>query len=358
MIYLILGVVYMGSIKQEKILLLDSDKLLTNELAGRLVNVGFDVLAANDAQTALKLLEVATPSVILLDLSMKTPDGKEFLMLLKEKDTFSDVPTIILSQDTDASTKVYGFLHGANDYVCKPFDFQEILARINNQLRLYNKLKELVKKNRELTNRNILLEQMAITDSLTQVYNKGYILKRLDTELTRTIRYKEKISVIMLDIDYFKKINDVYGHIAGDAILKKLSDKLTESVRDVDIVGRYGGEEFVIVCPNTSMSGATILAERIRENVQNTLFQAGGTDIRITVSLGLSSLSSQTDASDDFSSVKLLEEADLALYKAKSAGRNRVALFSKELGAICTEGNIKAKPAFDESEKAKDKFAH
>ncbi len=348
----------MGALKKEKILLLDTDKLLINELAGRLGNVGFDVLAANDAETALKLIEVVAPSVILLDLSMKSPDGKEFLMVLKSKDTLTDVPLIILSQDTNASSQVYGFLQGANDYIGKPFQFQEVLVRINNQIRIHNKLKDLVRKNRELIKRNIMLEQMAITDSLTELYNKGYILKRLDSELIRTARYNEKISVIMIDIDYFKKTNDSLGHIAGDTILKRLAEKLTESVRDVDIVARYGGEEFVVVCPNTSVSGASILAERIRENVQNSLFQAGGTDIKITVSLGLSSLSPSSQVSSDFTSVKLLEEADLALYKAKSAGRNKVAMFTKELGAICIEDNPKDKHTFTNPVEMKDEFTH
>lgn len=348
----------MGAFKKEKILLLDTDILLINELAGRLGNVGFDILAANDANTALKLVEVADPSVILLDLSMKTPDGKEFLNLLKKKDTLTDVPVIILSQDTDISSQVYGFLQGANDYIGKPFQFQELLARINNQIRIYNVQKNLKNKNRELIKRNILLEQMAITDSLTKLYNKGYILRRLDSELTRTVRYNESISVIMIDIDHFKKINDSFGHIAGDSILKKLAEKLAESVRDVDIVARYGGEEFLVVCPNTSISGASILAERIRENIQNTIFHANGTDIRITVSLGLTSLSPSSHINSDLNSGKLLEEADLALYKAKSAGRNKVAMFTNELGAICIEDNPKNKHMFTPPADTKGKFTH
>ncbi len=348
----------MGALKKEKILILDTDKLLIYELAGRLGNVGFDVLAANDAETALKLIEIVIPSVILLDLSMKTPDGKEFLVLLKSKNTLTDVPIIILSQDTDTSSQVYGFLQGANDYIGKPFQFQEVLARINNQIKIHNVQKNLEKKNRELVNRNIILEQMAVTDSLTELYNKGYILKRLDSELTRTVRYNESISVIMIDIDYFKKINDSFGHIAGDNILKKLAEKLTESVRDVDIVARYGGEEFLVVCPNTSIGGASILAERIRENVQNTVFQAGSSDIRITVSLGLASLSPSSHISSDFNFEQLLKEADSALYKAKSAGRNRVAMYTNELGAICIEDTPNPKHTYTNPIDAKDTFTH
>lgn len=132
--------------KKEKILLLDTDKLLINELAGRFGNVGFDVLAATDVDTALKLIEVANPSVILLDLSMKTPDGKEFLTLLKSKSTLTDVPIIILSQDADIHSQVYGFLQGASDYIVKPFQFAEVLMRVNNQIRTRNIQKELKEK--------------------------------------------------------------------------------------------------------------------------------------------------------------------------------------------------------------------
>lgn len=207
--------------------------------------------------------------------------------------------------------------------------------------------------------RNIILEQLAITDSLTELYNKGYILKRLESELTRSARYKESISLIIIDIDYFKKINDSFGHIAGDNILKRLSKKLAESVRDVDIVARYGGEEFLVICPNTSISGAAILAERIRENVQNEIFQAGSTNIKLTLSLGLSNLSPSTLAAGNFSSGKLLEEADLALYKAKSAGRNKVAAFINELGAVCIDDRQKYKLIYtDTSDTKNDKFTH
>lgn len=348
----------MESIKKNIILLLDTDKLLADELSGRLGNVGFDVLAANDIDTALKLIEVVTPSIMLLDLSMKAPDGKEFLPLLKSKATLIDTPLIILSQDTDSNAQVSAFLQGASDYIIKPFQFPEVLARINNQLRIHNLVRNLEEKNRDLTKRNIVLEQMAITDSLTELYNKGYILKRLESELTRSARYNEPISLIMLDIDFFKKINDTLGHIAGDNVLKRLSKKLTESVRDVDIVARYGGEEFLVVCPNTSISGAAILAERIRENVQNTLFQSGSMDIKLTVSLGISNLSPSSLAVGDFNSTKMLQEADSALYKAKSSGRNKVAVFTKELGTICIDDNQKYKHLFTNPVDTKNKFTH
>ncbi len=348
----------MKLIKGEKILLLAPDKLLVNELSEKLGNVGFDVSAANDTATTLKLIEVVTPSVVLLDLSLESPDGNDLLTLFKSKVNLINTPLIVLSSNTDSDTKVYAFLQGASDFVGKPIQFRELLARINNQIKIHNKLKELEVKIRELTKRNSVLEQLAITDSLTELYNKGYILQRLESEMIRSARYNEPISLIIIDLDYFKKINDSFGHVAGDNILRKLAKILVESVRDVDIVARYGGEEFIVVCPNTSIGGAAILAERIRENVQNTIFRSGSFDIKLTISLGLSSMSSSSLAGGEVNSSRLIEEADLALYKAKASGRNRVAVHTNELGAICIDDSTKYKRLFTELTDTKDKFTH
>ena len=343
--------------KKEKILLLSQDKAITMDLSNRLANVGFDVLAANDGNTALKLIDVAAPSIIILDIAMEYPDGKEFIATLKPKVNFMDAALIALSKNVDDSL-FYAFLQGASDYISIPFKFKELLARINNQIKIRNILKELEEKNKELMKRNLVLEQMAITDSLTELYNKGYILRRLESELIRSARYSEPLSLIMIDIDYFKKINDSLGHITGDNILKKLSQILVKSVRDVDIAARYGGEEFIIVCPNTSVSGAAILAKRIRENVQNAIFHSGSIDIKTTISLGVSSLSPSSLASGEINASKLIEKADLALYKAKSAGRNKVAVYTDELGAICIEDSLKYKQLFTDVTNTKDKFTH
>jgi two-component system cell cycle response regulator len=344
--------------KGEKILLLNPDKRATEDLSKKLSNVGFEVLVANNLDTALKSIEEVTPSVIIFDLSMQSSNGKEILTILKSKGTLVNTPLIALSKNANEDSLVHAFLQGANDYVGIPFQFKELLARINNQIQIRNKIKDLEEKNNELIKRNAVLEQLAITDSLTELYNKGYILKRLESELIRSARYKESISLIIIDIDYFKKINDSLGHIAGDNILRELSKILVKSVRDVDVVARYGGEEFIVVCPNTSISGAAILAERIRENVQNTVFNPGNIDLKLTISLGVSSLSPSSTINDDTTASKLIEEADLALYKAKSSGRNKVAVHTNELGAICIDDSQKNKKLFTDLANTKEKFTH
>jgi len=345
----------MKLIKSEKILLLGPDKT-TKDLSQKLSNVVFDVLVANNTDTALKLTEISNPSVIILDIAMQSNDGKDFLIVLKSKANLIDTPLIALSENSDEDSLVYAFFHGASDYITLPFKFKELLARINNQIRIRNAIKDLEEKNRELTKRNEILEQLAITDSLTELYNKGYILKRLKSELLRSARYNEPLSLIMIDIDFFKRINDSLGHIAGDNTLRELSKVLVKSVRDVDIVARYGGEEFIVLCPNTSISGAAILAERIRENVQNTAFHVGNIDIRLTVSLGLSSLSPSSTAIVDIDTSKLIEEADSALYMAKASGRNKVAVHTDESGPICIEDNQQYKQLFIGQANESDKF--
>lgn len=348
----------MKLIKKEKVLLLTQDVLLVNELSEKLGNVGFDVLVASDTTATLKLIELAAPSVVLLDLSMESNIKQDLLTLFNSKGNLVNTALIVLSSGTDSDTMADTFFQGASDFIAKPIQFKELLARIKNQIKIHNRLKDLEDKIKELTKRNSVLEQLAITDSLTELYNKGYILQRLESEMIRSARYNEPISLIILDLDYFKKINDSFGHVAGDNILRKLAKILVESVRDVDIVARYGGEEFIVVCPNTSIGGAAILSERIRENVQNTTFRSGSFDIKLTISLGVSSVSSSSLAGGTINSSKLIEEADLALYKAKASGRNRVAVHTNELGAICIDDSSKYKQLFTKTANTKDKFTH
>jgi two-component system cell cycle response regulator len=309
------------------ILLIDSDVSLTKTLSLRLSNVSFNVLIANNYHVAIKLLSVHVPDLILLDLVVKCDRGHDLLAKLKSNHTLSKIPVIILSSDVNIKTKIHGLLAGANDYIVKPFRFEELLARMNTQLRILNMQKELELKNKELIEKNILLEKLAITDSLTGLFNRGHVFSRLKAEVLRSARYKEMISFLMIDIDSFKQINDNYGHLAGDSVLKIVSNNIQNSVRDIDIVGRYGGEEFVVVCPNTDSQGALIVAERIREKTYTTEFEFKSTKIDVSVSIGLSSSIPKLHVNIDSYINKQINDADIALYKAKSEGRNRVVVF-------------------------------
>ena len=162
------------------------------------------------------------------------------------------------------------------------------------------------------------LNQKAIRDSLTRCYNKKETGVFLETFLKNFLRYKIPFSILMLDIDFFKKINDTYGHLAGDFILKEISNIIKSLIRDTDICGRFGGEEFIIGLPNTKLIGALKLAERIRKTIENKVFEYNGKKIKITLSIGV------TSASKSDSVFSLIERADEALYEAKRKGRNRV----------------------------------
>lgn len=318
----------MNKHEKDKIMLIDTDSNVTNDLAERLSNTGFDILTANNEETALKLLHVTKPSVILLDMLMKGKDEKDILTSLKSNGILANIPVIVLSSKNDANLIVYGFLQGASDYVAKPFVFPEILARINNQIKLTNIQKELELKNNELIRKNTLLEQMAITDSLTGLYNKGYMLKRLENEIIRAARYHEFTSLIIMDIDNFKEVNDTYGHLSGDKLLKDISKLISSLVRDVDITARYGGDEFFVICPNTDLNGAKILADRIRSRVENHKFKLEQSSTTATLSMGISNTDPSHITLVENDLKKLINEADIALYHAKSKGRNRVEIYS------------------------------
>jgi diguanylate cyclase (GGDEF)-like protein len=183
---------------------------------------------------------------------------------------------------------------------------------------------------RELQSANNKLRSMAFQDGLTGLFNHRFFQESMDKELSKAIRYQRPFSLIMLDLDYFKKINDRYGHPAGDAVLKSISETINQTVRRSDIVSRYGGEEFAIVLPETQLKGAVILAERLRKNVEQLAVKAGDATIRMTISLGLTiwePASTVTEKAD------IIEAADKALYASKSSGRNKTSFVEAVAGA-------------------------
>jgi diguanylate cyclase (GGDEF)-like protein len=312
---------------EEKVLVIDRDKSVTGILSNRLKSVGINVLTAVDEDSAFETIRTNRPDIILLDILMKSKNGEDLLNVLTVNQLSSNIPIIILSSAIDINSKVYGFLSGASDYIVKPFRFAEVYARIKNQLRIISMQSELEKKNKELVEKNLLLQQMTVTDGLTGLYNKRYILNKLVNDIFNESKYQESISFIMVDIDHFKHINDTYGHLAGDILLREVAYTLKNMVRDVDIIARYGGEEFLIVVPNEDLHGTKILAERLREKIQNTRFSIDDHELTITISIGIKSARINLNKDSDTEVTRFIGEADLALLKAKSNGRNRVEIF-------------------------------
>jgi len=267
----------------------------------------YDVVDATNGQDALDILEEEKIDLILLDIMMPEMDGFEVCEKIKENPKTQDIPIIFITAKTDESSIEKAYDIGGSDYVTKPFLPKELKARVKKELNIQDMVME--------------LKMMASTDPMTKLYNRRYFTKISKHILNLAKRENQDISIIMLDIDKFKTINDTYGHDVGDEVIISLADTLIKHQRKSDIVCRYGGEEFVILLPNTSLDGAKTTAEYIRENVEKLDINIGDKTLKFTVSLGVSSVK------DDESSIeKSLKRADEALYEAKKSGRNKVCI--------------------------------
>jgi two-component system, cell cycle response regulator len=275
---------------------------------------------ACDGLEGFKSLIRSKADLVICDLEMPRFDGFRFLQLINSRENLRGLPIIMLTGRSDQNLKIRGLEEGACDYVTKPFDPGELLARVNVQLKILALQDKLKKTNELLTESNNLLTELSNTDPLTGLYNRRYLMEFLEIEVTRAERTIENLSLLMLDIDHFKKVNDIYGHQSGDAVLKAVADVAKGNLRNYDIAARYGGEEFVVVLPNTPLSEASLVAERLRESVQALSFPAPLDGLTTTVSIGVATFpSTQVDSIET-----LLEKADDALYRAKHAGRNKV----------------------------------
>lgn len=276
---------------------------------------------AENGIDAFKKVSEAAPDLILCDMVMPVVDGLKFLALLYSRPEYREIPVIFLTGKADVETKIKGLDMGASDYVTKPFDEGELLARMKVQLKikaLQDKLK--------LANKQ--LWELSTVDALTKVFNRRYFMHRLEGEFKRGDRYDANLAFIMIDIDFFKKLNDNYGHQVGDDVLRTLGGIISCSVRESDVPGRYGGEEFCVLLPHTQVEGAKVLADRLHEAVRTTGFPTSAGPLHVTISLGISS----TLMEGVESTADLIRLADEALYRAKKEGRDRVVV-AKEEGA-------------------------
>ncbi|HYH85116.1 MAG TPA: diguanylate cyclase, partial [Pyrinomonadaceae bacterium] len=218
----------------------------------------------------------------------------------------------------DTDTKVSGLALGADDYISKPFRVEELLARVAVAIRLKRERDRLRQRAEELRQRAEAASEMSMTDALTGLLNRYGLHRSLQRELSEARRYARPLACLLLDIDFFKSVNDNYGHAAGDAALMQTARVLTEAVRGSDVVCRYGGEEFLVLVPETNLEGATALAEKIRVAVASRVFGDGERVFPLTLSVGAAELRSDESGND------MIARADEALYQAKQAGRNRV----------------------------------
>jgi len=267
----------------------------------------YDVVDATNGKDAIEIVNNEKIDLILLDIMMPDMDGYEVCERLKANNVTKDIPIIFITAKTDEESIEKAYDIGGADYVTKPFKPKELLSRVKKELQIQDMMKE--------------LKLLASTDPMTKLYNRRYFTKISQHYLSLAKRNKEEIALIMLDIDNFKKINDTYGHQVGDEVIISLVDILIDHKRKSDIICRYGGEEFVILLPNTSFEGARTVAENIRFDSENFILELPeGEGVRFTVSLGVSAI----DLDKDDPMGVALKNADDALYKAKESGKNRV----------------------------------
>ncbi|PLX84178.1 MAG: diguanylate cyclase response regulator [Desulfuromonas sp.] len=272
-------------------------------------------LEASSGREGLLLLGDRAVDVVLCDLEMQDMDGWKVLQRMQARAEWQDIPVILLTGHQEQEEKVLGLERGASDFIFKPFDPEELVARVKVQLKVKT-LQDNLKKN------NRLLLELSNTDPLTGLCNRRCLMQILDKELERSERSKIPLSLAMVDIDFFKRVNDTYGHQLGDTVLIAVAELLKGHLRQYDVAARFGGEEFALVFPDTLPDQALQVAERIRAAAMDLSFPGPLQEVRLSLSLGISAFPHQRVRSVE----GLIREADRALYGAKRGGRNRVKL--------------------------------
>jgi two-component system cell cycle response regulator len=302
--------------QQQKILIVDDAETNLLILSNLLAEEG-DVICATDGAQAIALANSELPDLILLDVSMPGMDGYEVCGRLKADIRTRDIPIVFVTGRTDDDDQEKGLSLGAIDYILKPYSPLIVLARIRNHLALQKAHRDLKVANQELT-------RLATTDFLTGVWNRRRFMELGEAELARVRRSGRSFGTVMMDVDHFKSVNDTYGHDAGDAVLRALAEACVDRLRNVDIVGRMGGEEFALILPETDPQGIKLTVERLRVHLGQLAVPIGTGTLNVTVSAGVTAVK---DPSDTIESA--LKRADEALYQAKGSGRNRTIAYEE-----------------------------
>jgi two-component system, cell cycle response regulator len=292
--------------------LLVEDSAAIRALVRRMLGAGgHTVVEATGGAAALAACRQQQPDVMLLDVEMPEMSGWDVLAAMKAEPDLRDVPVVFLTGRSDTTDIVEGLRLGAHDYLRKPCEPAELLARVQAAARVKRLQDELRQRNQEL-------DRISRTDALTGLRNRRHVEEYLARLVSLVRRNAQPIAVLLVDIDHFKSVNDRYGHDAGDAVLREVAERMAGSVRLEDMVGRWGGEEFLVVLPNTAADGAAELAERLRQVVAGAPCRLDDGDaVQVTISVGAAA-----SLTDDAGT--MVRTADAALYEAKAAGRDRV----------------------------------
>jgi len=302
----------------DKTVLIVEDSLMTlRHISATLLTEGINNLTALNGKEGLEILRnnLNEIDLIITDYIMPEMDGEQLCRHVREKLGLVDLPIVFLTASSETESIVKMFDAGATDLIKKPFCKEELIARVQIHLKEGGLRKNLIKKVTELKIAMEKLSRVAITDSLTQLYNRGYIFEVLNDRIKEAKRYGTPLNILMLDIDHFKAVNDKFGHQKGDEVLIAVSNVISNQIREIDIVGRYGGEEFLVIFPNTDKSGAIRAAEKVRKAIEALDWK--GIKLKTTISGGIAEFKNETD-------LNLVEKADQLLYLAKGNGRNKI----------------------------------
>jgi two-component system, cell cycle response regulator len=312
-----------------KVLIANHNPISQTVLHSMLSGWGYDVVMASDGIEALSLLQSeGGPRMAILDSRMDGIDAVEICRRVRAEDRLNYAYLLLLTEKGPIEDLVAALDAGADDYITRPFHSQEFRARLQAGCRIIKLQERLMRAHEQLY-------EQATRDSLTGLWNRIAAIQILDREIARAARGESSIAVIMADLDHFKQVNDTHGHLAGDAMLREAARRMSSTLREYDSIGRYGGEEFLIVVPGCHFSDSLTVAERLREAVSGQPFLVGGESYRTTCSFGLA----WSDCSCDIDANRLLREADTALYVAKRNGRNRVEAFEPQAEAVCCQAD-------------------
>jgi diguanylate cyclase (GGDEF)-like protein len=298
--------------KSRHILIVDDDPQTLKIAKAALEHEGYGVETADSGTAALKKVQEFQPHLILLDVSMPGLNGLETLRKIRDKERYISV--LFLSGKSTTEDVIRGLDAGANDYIKKPFDVLELLARVRTQLRI----KDL---NDRLKMANDRLKELVDIDDLTGLFNMRSLYKRLDFEIERARRYERSLSVIMMDLDHFKNVNDSNDHLFGSYVLAEVGKIIKANMRRVDFAARYGGDEYLIVLTEINEQGTRTFCERLCKTIASTPFEKDNYKINLTASLGYAVTA---PAKEEIDGKALVRRADGALYRAKEGGRNQV----------------------------------
>ncbi|MCK5145948.1 diguanylate cyclase [bacterium] len=311
---------YRKRLYTESLLVVDDDANSRLLLKTYLSAEGYNVVSVTNGEDAISYCKENTPDLVLLDVRLPGIDGFEVCRRLKSIKNSAFIPIVMATALRGNEQRVKGIDAGADDFITKPYNRVEMNTRVRSLLRISKLHKKLSAKVVELEATKEKLRKLAVTDGLTGLYNYRAFKHQLTLEVSRSIRFGMSLSLLMIDIDFFKKYNDMWGHPVGDTLLSQYAKLLQKNLRDVDFPARYGGEEFAIILPGANVESAVIVAEKLRALTEQAPFYGKQKmpGRAITISLGIATFPDNTKDAD-----KLIDLADHALYYAKKHGRNQ-----------------------------------